>query len=145
MINMMQALRKEVRADYAACVFDAKGPTFRDAIYPAARRNRAPCPTTCAQDSADPRGGAPAGLEGARCACVEADDVIGTLAVTAARQGIEVIVSSGDATWAQLVDEHITIIDTMNGAGATRPGGGRIRRAGAPDGGLPDPGGRPGG
>ncbi len=46
---------------------------------------------------------------------VEADDVIGTLAVTAARQGIEVIVSSGDKDLAQLVDEHITIIDTMNG------------------------------
>jgi DNA polymerase-1 len=46
---------------------------------------------------------------------VEADDVIGTLAVTAAAQGIEVIVSSGDKDLAQLVDEHITIVDTMNG------------------------------
>jgi DNA polymerase-1 len=46
---------------------------------------------------------------------VEADDVIGTLAVTAAAQGMEVVISSGDKDLAQLVNEHITIIDTMNG------------------------------
>jgi 5'-3' exonuclease len=49
MINMMQALRKEVRADYAACVFDAKGPTFRDADLPEYKSNAAPCPTTFAR------------------------------------------------------------------------------------------------
>ena len=44
MINMMQKLRKDVRADYAACVFDAKGPTFRDALYPEYKANRSPMP-----------------------------------------------------------------------------------------------------
>ena len=44
MINMMHKLRKDVRADYAACVFDAKGPTFRDAIYPQYKAQRAPMP-----------------------------------------------------------------------------------------------------
>ena len=44
MINMMQKLRKDVRADYAACIFDAKGPTFRDALYPAYKAQRSPMP-----------------------------------------------------------------------------------------------------
>ena len=116
MINMMQALRKEVRADYAACVFDAKGPTFRDEIYPEYKQHRSPMPD-------DLRAQIPPIHEVVRLLGwpllavpgVEADDVIGTLAVIAARQGIEVIVSSGDKDLAQLVDEHITIIDTMNG------------------------------
>ncbi|MBU4423742.1 MAG: DNA polymerase I [Gammaproteobacteria bacterium] len=116
MINMMQALRKEVHADYAACVFDAKGPTFRDEIYPEYKQHRSPMPD-------DLRAQIPPIHEVVRLLGwpvldvpgVEADDVIGTLAVTAARQGIEVIVSSGDKDLAQLVDEHITIIDTMNG------------------------------
>ena len=116
MINMMERLRKDVRADYAACVFDAKGPTFRDAIYPEYKAQRSPMPD-------DLRAQIPPIHEVVRLLGwkvldvpgVEADDVIGTLAVTAARQGIEVIVSSGDKDLAQLVDEHITIIDTMNG------------------------------
>ena len=51
MINMMQRLRKDVPADYAACVFDAKGPTFRDAIYPEYKAQRSPCRTICAARS----------------------------------------------------------------------------------------------
>ncbi|MFN9728754.1 DNA polymerase I [Acidovorax sp.] len=115
-INMMQALRKEVRADYAACVFDASGPTFRDAIYPDYKAHRAPMPDDL-RAQIDPihdvvrlLGWSVLAITG-----VEADDVIGTLAVTAAQQGIEVVVSSGDKDLSQLVDEHITIIDTMNG------------------------------
>ena len=91
MINMMQALRKEVRADYAACVFDAKGPTFRDEIYPEYKQHRSPMPD-------DLRAQIPPIHEVVRLLGwpllavpgVEADDVIGTLAVIAARQGIEV-------------------------------------------------------
>lgn len=116
MINMMQALRKEVHADYAACIFDASGPTFRDAIYPEYKAQRAPMPDDL-RTQIDPihevvrmLGWTVLAIPG-----VEADDVIGTLAVTAAQQGIEVIVSSGDKDLSQLVDEHITIIDTMNG------------------------------
>ncbi len=116
MVNMMQSLRKEVRADYAACVFDASGPTFRDAIYPQYKGHRAPMPD-------DLRAQIPPIHEVVRLLGwkvldvpgVEADDVIGTLAVTAAAQGITVLVSSGDKDLAQLVDQHITIIDTMNG------------------------------
>ena len=48
LINMMQSLRKEYPADFVACVFDAKGPTFRDEIYPQYKAHRDPMPTTCA-------------------------------------------------------------------------------------------------
>jgi len=116
MINMMNSLRKEVPADYVACVFDAKGPTFRDAIYPQYKAHRDPMPEDLRSQIAPIHevvrllGWKVLDVPG-----VEADDVIGTLAVTAEKQGFEVIVSSGDKDLAQLVNEHITIIDTMNG------------------------------
>ena len=115
-INMMNSLRKEYPADYVACVFDAKGPTFRDEIYPAYKAHRDPMPDDLRSQIAPIHeivrllGWKVLDVPG-----VEADDVIGTLAATAASQGIEVIVSSGDKDLAQLVNEHITIIDTMNG------------------------------
>jgi DNA polymerase I len=116
MINMMQSLRREVQADYAACVFDAKGPTFRDAIYPQYKAHRSPMPDDL-RAQIEPihqlvgmLGWAVLNVPG-----VEADDVIGTLAVIGAGQGMEVLVSSGDKDLAQLVNPHITIVDTMNG------------------------------
>jgi DNA polymerase-1 len=116
MINMMQSLRKEVRADYAACVFDAKGPTFRNEWYPEYKAHRSPMPDDLrAQIEPIHEVVALMGWKVLAVPGVEADDVIGTLAEMASRQGIEVIVSSGDKDLAQLVDEHITIIDTMNG------------------------------
>ena len=116
MINMMQKLLKDYPSAYAACVFDAKGPTFRDEIYPAYKEQRSPMPDDLRSQIAPIH-------EVVRCMGwpvldvpgVEADDVIGTLAVAAAQQGMEVIVSSGDKDLAQLVNEHITIIDTMSG------------------------------
>lgn len=116
MINMMQSLRKEIHADYAACVFDAKGPTFRDEWYPEYKANRSPMPDDL-RTQIEPVHEV-VGLLGfpvLAVSGVEADDVIGTLAYAAAAQGIEVIVSSGDKDLSQLVNEHITIIDTMNG------------------------------
>jgi DNA polymerase-1 len=116
MINMMQALRKEVPTQLAACVFDAKGPTFRDEMYPAYKANRSPMPDDL-RSQIEPihamvrmLGWTVLDVPG-----VEADDVIATLAVTAAKQGITVVVSSGDKDLSQLVNEHITIMDTMNG------------------------------
>jgi len=115
MINMMQKLRKDVQADYAACVFDAKGPTFRDELYPAYKANRSPMPDDLrSQIGPIHEVVRLLGWQVLDVPGVEADDVIGTLATAAARQGIEVIVSSGDKDLSQLVDEHITIIDTMN-------------------------------
>ena len=115
MVNMLQKLRKDVRADYAVCVFDAKGPTFRDALYPAYKANRSPMPPDL-RSQIEPvhevvqlLGWKVMAVPG-----VEADDVIGTLACMASKQAIEVIISSGDKDLSQLVDEHITVIDTMN-------------------------------
>ncbi|RDI13953.1 DNA polymerase I [Comamonas sp. AG1104] len=116
MVNMMQALRKDVQADYAVCVFDASGPTFRDEMYSEYKATRSPMPDDL-RSQIEPihevvqlLGWKVVAVPG-----VEADDVIATLAQTAAAQGINVIVSSGDKDLSQLVDEHVTIIDTMNG------------------------------
>jgi DNA polymerase-1 len=116
MINMMERLRKDIPADFAVCVFDAKGPTFRDEIYPEYKQNRSPMPDDL-RSQIQPihelvrlMGWKVLDVPG-----VEADDVIGTLSAVGASQGIEVVVSSGDKDLAQLVNEHITIIDTMNG------------------------------
>jgi DNA polymerase I len=116
MINMMQALRKEVTADYAVCVFDASGPTFRDSMYTEYKATRSPMPDDLRSQIepihavVDMLGWKVVAVPG-----VEADDVIATLANMAAAQGIDVIVSSGDKDLSQLVNERITIIDTMNG------------------------------
>ena len=115
MVNMMQKLRKDVRADYAACVFDAKGPTFRDVLYADYKAQRSAMPDDLAQQVEAIH--EVVQLLGWKVVCVpgvEADDVIGTLACMASSQRIEVIISSGDKDLSQLVDEHITVIDTMN-------------------------------
>src|SRR5690606_37089795 len=116
MINMLHSLKREVPADYAVCIFDASGPTFRDAIYPEYKAHRSPMPDDL-RAQIEPihalvrlLGWPVLAING-----VEADDVIGTLAQVASRQGVRVVVSSGDKDLSQLVDEHITIIDTMNG------------------------------
>jgi len=116
MLNMVQALAKEIQADYAACVFDAAGPTFRDALYPAYKAQRAPMPDDLRSQIAPIH--ELLGLLGWPLLCVpgvEADDVIATLACAAARQGVQVVISSGDKDLSQLVNEHVTIIDTMSG------------------------------
>ena len=116
MVNMMQSLRKDVAADYAVCVFDASGPTFRDAMYDQYKATRSPMPDDLRSQIApihevvDLLGWKVLTVPG-----VEADDVIATLAQLAAAQGIDVIVSSGDKDLSQLVNERVTIIDTMNG------------------------------
>ncbi|MEF9948825.1 MAG: DNA polymerase I, partial [Comamonas sp.] len=116
MVNMMQALRKDVQGDYAVCVFDTSGPTFRDAMYDQYKATRSPMPDDL-RSQIEPihevvklLGWKVVAVPG-----VEADDVIATLAQLAAAQGINVIVSSGDKDLSQLVNEHVTIIDTMNG------------------------------
>ncbi len=116
MINMMQALQKEQPGDYVACVFDASGPTFRDALYPEYKAHRSPMPDDLRAQIAPIHevvrllGWTVLDVPG-----VEADDVIATLATMAAAQGVRVVVSSGDKDLSQLVNEHITIIDTMSG------------------------------
>ncbi|WP_218242641.1 DNA polymerase I [Comamonas fluminis] len=116
MVNMMQALRKDVQADYAVCVFDTSGPTFRDAMYDQYKATRSPMPDDLrAQIAPIHEVVQMLGWKVVAVPGVEADDVIATLAQMAAGQGIHVIVSSGDKDLSQLVNEHVTIIDTMNG------------------------------
>jgi DNA polymerase I len=116
LINMMQKLLKDYPSAYGACVFDAKGQTFRDEIYPAYKEQRSPMPDDLRSQIAPIHevvklmGWPVLDVPG-----VEADDVIGTLAVAAAQQGMKVVISSGDKDLAQLVNEQITIIDTMSG------------------------------
>ena len=115
MINMMQKLRRDVRADYAACIFDAPGPTFRDELYPDYKATRSPMPPEL-RTQIDPIHEVVRllGWKVLNVPGVEADDVIGTLACLATRHGVQTIISSGDKDLSQLVNEHVTVIDTMN-------------------------------
>ncbi len=114
-INMMRALREQQPSEFAACVFDAKGPTFRDTIYADYKGTRSPMPDDL-RTQIDPiheivrlMGWPVLTVPG-----VEADDVIGTLARRAEALGMDVLISSGDKDLSQLVTERITVLDTMN-------------------------------
>ena len=115
MVSMLKKLRAEHQADYIACVFDAKGKTFRDDLYPQYKAQRASMPEDLVRQIEPIHalvralGWPLLMIEG-----VEADDVIGTLAKTAARSGIESVISTGDKDLAQLVDAHVTLINTMS-------------------------------
>jgi len=113
-INMLRKLRSDYPADYSACVFDAKGKTFRDDWYPEYKANRPSMPADLAQQI-DPlhKAIAASGWNILMLDGVEADDVIGTLARQANR-GERCIVATGDKDLAQLVNEHVTLINTMN-------------------------------
>ncbi|MDB5955207.1 DNA polymerase I [Ramlibacter sp.] len=115
MINMMQKLRRDVRADYACCVFDAPGPTFRDELYPEYKATRSPMPSDL-RSQIDPIHEVVRllGWKVLHVPGVEADDVIGTLSCMATQAGVQTIISSGDKDLSQLVNEHVTVIDTMN-------------------------------
>ena len=114
-LSMLRKLRREYPADYIACVFDAKGKTFRDDLYPDYKANRPPMPDDLRSqieplhEAVRAEGWPLVMIEG-----VEADDVIGTLVVDATRAGIRSIVSTGDKDMAQLVDDHVTLVNTMS-------------------------------
>lgn len=115
-INMMRKLAQEYQPDYLACVFDVKGKTFREDLYPDYKANRAAMPEDLAlqiepiHEAVAALGWPVVGITG-----VEADDVIGTLAKIAQQQGIQTIISTGDKDLAQLVTGDCTLINTMNG------------------------------
>lgn len=116
MVNMLRAHLKEA-PEYAAFVLDASGPTFRDALYPEYKAQRPPMPEDLKQQ-VEPmlQIVAALGFPVLRVAGVEADDVIGTLAVQAAAAGIEVTISSGDKDMAQLVRPGVALVNTMSGS-----------------------------
>lgn len=115
-VNMLRKLVSDHKAEYAACIFDARGKTFRDDLYPDYKSHRPPMPEDLA-----------AQIEPIHCAVralgwpvlaiegVEADDIIGTLACRAAEQGVDTIVSTGDKDLAQLVNSQVTLVNTMSG------------------------------
>lgn len=116
-LNMLRRLHKDYPSDYSACVFDAKGKTFRDDIYPEYKANRASMPDELRAQieplhEAIKAMGWPLIMESG----VEADDVIGALAKQAEREGVRVIISTGDKDISQLVNEHITVVNTMRDA-----------------------------
>jgi DNA polymerase-1 len=117
-LNMLRRLDADTRAQdvaYKACVFDAKGRTFRDDWYPEYKANRPPMPDDLVaqiapiHESVGALGWPILMVDG-----VEADDVIGTLARRAAAQGLRVLVSTGDKDLAQLVDARVTLVNTMS-------------------------------
>ena len=116
MVAMLKKLREEFPSAHAACVFDAKGKTFRDDWYPEYKANRASMPEDLARQIAPIHAVVTLlGWPVLEIPGIEADDVIGTLARAAAARGQQVIVSTGDKDLAQLVDAHVTLINTMSG------------------------------
>lgn len=117
-LNMIRRLDSDYTSQnvaYKACVFDAKGKTFRDEWYPAYKANRPSMPEELINQIEPIHSGVKAlGWPILMVDGVEADDVIGTLARQAERQGIKVIISTGDKDLAQLVDKNISLINTMN-------------------------------
>ncbi|TEA78427.1 DNA polymerase I [Allopusillimonas ginsengisoli] len=115
-ISMLRRLAQDYKADYAACIFDAKGKTFREDIYPLYKGNRPSMPEELAAQIAPiHKAVAALGWPVLSIAGVEADDVIGTLACKATREGIHTIISTGDKDMAQLVDDHVELVNTMSG------------------------------
>ena len=114
-LNMLRRLHKDVAADYSACIFDAKGATFRDAIYDQYKAHRPPMPDDLGAQIAPLHACIRAmGWPLLEVPGVEADDVIGTLATLAATQGVRVVISSGDKDLAQLVNPAVSMVNTMS-------------------------------
>jgi DNA polymerase-1 len=115
MVAMMKRLREQVPAEHAACVFDAKGPTFRDEWYPAYKAQRAPMPDALRQQIEPIHEVVRLlGWPVIEVPGIEADDAIGTLARVAAESGHQVVISTGDKDLAQLVTPQVTLINTMS-------------------------------
>jgi len=115
MVNMLRRLRADFPAAYIACVFDAKGKTFRDDLYPEYKATRASMPEDLAKqiepihEVVRHMGWPILMVDG-----VEADDVIGTLAAQATARGLNTVVSTGDKDLAQLVNDKVMLINTMS-------------------------------
>ena len=114
MVNMMRRARSEIQADHIACIFDAKGKTFRDEMYPEYKAHRSPMPEDLVKQIEPIHALVKAlGWPVLVVSGVEADDVIGTLACQASQAGWETIISTGDKDLAQLVNSSVSLINTM--------------------------------
>ncbi len=114
-LNMLRRLLTDYKADFLACVFDPRGKTFRDELYPQYKANRTAMPDDLGCQIAplfeaiQAMGWPLIVIDG-----VEADDVIGTLARHASAQGARTVISTGDKDLAQLVDAQVTLVNTMS-------------------------------
>ncbi len=122
-LNMLQKLIRDYEPDHIAVVFDAGGKTFRDEMFEQYKANRPPMPDDL-RSQIDPileavKG---LGLPLLQIPGVEADDVIGTLARRAEKEGIPTVISTGDKDMAQLVDDSISLVNTMTGKSMDREG-----------------------
>lgn len=114
-LNMLRRLHKDYQADYSACVFDAKGKTFRDELYPDYKAHRPSMPPDLAVQIEPLHACIRAmGWPMLIVDGVEADDVIGTLARQAEQQNMRCIISTGDKDITQLVNPRITLVNTMS-------------------------------
>ncbi|NVC92093.1 DNA polymerase I [Vibrio natriegens] len=122
-VNMLRSMMRQFASDRIAVVFDAKGKTFRDDMYPEYKANRPPMPDDL-RCQIEPLHNVIRAM-GLPLICVpgvEADDVIGTLAYQASQKGMPVLISTGDKDMAQLVDDNITLINTMTNVVMDREG-----------------------
>ena len=122
-LTMIQKLLREEQPQHVAVVFDAPGKTFRDELYSEYKANRPPMPDELRSQVQPILDAVEAmGLPLLRVAGVEADDVIGTLCKAASRAGLSVLVSTGDKDLAQLVNDKVMLINTMNDSRLDRDG-----------------------
>ncbi len=122
-LNMLRKLREDYRPDFMAVIFDAPGKTFRDDLFSAYKAHRPAMPEDL-REQIEPLHAIirALGLPLLRVPEVEADDVIGTLATRAAAQGLATLISTGDKDLAQLVGDHVTLINTMSDERLDRQG-----------------------
>ena len=122
-VNMLKSLISQVEPSHIAVVFDAKGKTFRDELFEQYKSHRPPMPDELRSQIQPLHAIIKAlGIPLISVEGVEADDVIGTLAVQAAKEGKHVLISTGDKDMAQLVNDHIMLINTMNNTLLDREG-----------------------
>ncbi|MFY2510167.1 DNA polymerase I [Vibrio pectenicida] len=122
-VNMLRSMMRQFSSQRIAVVFDAKGKTFRDDMYPEYKANRPPMPDDL-RCQIEPLHKVIKAM-GLPLICVpgvEADDVIGTLASQASQAGVPVLISTGDKDMAQLVDDNVTLINTMTNVVMDREG-----------------------
>ena len=122
-VNMLYKLLDELKPERMAVVFDAPGKTFRKDLYAEYKANRPPMPDELRAQVAPLLEAIEAmGIPLLRIEGVEADDVIGTLARQAAAAGSSTVISTGDKDFAQLVDGHVTLVNTMDNTTLDRAG-----------------------
>jgi len=122
-LNMLNKMIREIEPQHIAVVFDAGGRTFRDELFDQYKANRPPMPDELRSQVQPLLQAVQAmGLPLLRVEGVEADDVIGTLARKASASGMRTLISTGDKDMAQLVDDHVTLVNTMTNKSLDREG-----------------------